>query len=211
MSIWGRIFAAIYDPAFAAAEAAGLRENRIALLSLARGDVLELGAGTGLNLPHYPDGVKSILCTEPEEPMARRLRARIARRGDAKATVVQAPAEALPVPDGSIDTVVATLVLCTVNDPAASLAEVRRVLAPDGRLLFLEHVRSDDPKLARWQDRLHPAWVRFGHGCHCNRDTLSSIKAAGFDVHDVREEIFPKFPAIVRPLIIGAATVAAPS
>jgi ubiquinone/menaquinone biosynthesis C-methylase UbiE len=207
VSLWGNIFAAIYDTAFVRAERGGLADGRARLLSLARGDVLELGAGTGLNLAHYPDSVKSILCTEPEEPMARRLKERIKRRGD-KVTVVMAPAEALPVPDGSIDTVVTTLVLCTVKDPARSLAEVRRVLAPDGRLLFLEHVRSTDPKLARWQDRWHPAWVRFGHGCHCNRDTLASIKAAGFEVLDCRDEVFPKFPAIVRPLIVGVATPA---
>jgi ubiquinone/menaquinone biosynthesis C-methylase UbiE len=110
--------------------------------------VLELGAGTGANLDHWPRGpIASLLLTEPDPAMARRLERRVARR-EAAAQVVRAPADALPVPDASVDTVVASLVLCTVPDVPAALAEVRRVLAPGGRLLFLEHVRHADPARA---------------------------------------------------------------
>ena len=95
---------------------------------------------------------------------------------------MQAPAEALPFDDASFDTAVATLVLCTVADQPQALRELRRVLRPGGRLLFIEHVRAESPKLAKWQDRLLPINVRLGHGCHCNRATLDGIRAAGFDV-----------------------------
>jgi ubiquinone/menaquinone biosynthesis C-methylase UbiE len=137
--------------------------------------------------------------------MARRLEARDAGRH----TVVRAPAESLPFPDASFDTVVATLVLCTVDDQARSLEEARRVLKPGGRLLFLEHVRSENPSLARWQDRLHGPWKAFGHGCHCNRDTLAGIKAAGFTVERSEAGTVPKLPPIVRPLIVGQAVAPA--
>jgi ubiquinone/menaquinone biosynthesis C-methylase UbiE len=101
--------------------------------------------------------------------------------------------------------VVSTLVRCTVRDPARALAEVRRVLKPDGRLLLIEHVRSDEPALARWQDLLERPWSWFGHGCHCNRPTMRTLSAAGFSVGELRQERLPKAPPIVRPLVIGAA------
>jgi ubiquinone/menaquinone biosynthesis C-methylase UbiE len=110
-----------------------------------------------------------------------------------------------PFEDSSFDSVVSTLVLCTVRDQAQALAEVRRVLAPVGALLFLEHVRSEDPRVARRRDRIHPFWLRIGHGCHCNRDTLAGLHAAGFRVEEVQHRRVPKAPAIVRPLIVGHA------
>jgi ubiquinone/menaquinone biosynthesis C-methylase UbiE len=172
ISLYGRIFAAGYDRAIRRSEQAGLAEMRAKLLLGARGRTLELGAGTGLNLRHYPrDRVAlTLTLTEPEAPMTERLERRVAASRP-NANVVQAPADRLPFEDSSFDTVISTLVLCTVRDQARALAEVRRVLAPDGALLFLEHVRSDDPRVARWQDRIHPFWLRIGHGCHCNRDT----------------------------------------
>jgi SAM-dependent methyltransferase len=96
-------------------------------------------------------------------------------------------------------------VLCTVDDPEAAVAEVARVLKPGGRLIFLEHVRAQDPGLAKWQDRLHPLWVRFGHGCHCNRPTLDTIEASPLRVESHRRGRIPKAPPIVRPLITGMA------
>lgn len=204
MSLYGRLFAAGYDRGLRAAERAGLTEMRATLLSAARGRTLELGAGTGLNLRHYPgDGVRVVL-SEPVEPMARRLERRV-REAHSSATIVRAAADRLPFPDGSFDSVVVTLVLCTVPDERAALAEIRRVLTAEGRLLLLEHVRSDDARLSRWQDRLQPLWGRVACGCHCNRDTLAELRAAGFAVDDVEHGELPSAPAFIRPLIIGCA------
>ena len=168
MSLYGRFFAAMYDRLMAGTEDAGLRERRHELLATASGRVVEIGAGTGANLDHYTDAVSEIVLTEPEEPMAKRLEEEAASPagGGRSVTVVRAPAESLPFPDDSFDTAVCTLVLCTVRDPERAIAEIERVLKPGGRLLFLEHVRSDDPSLAKWQDRLTPLWRRCGHGCH---------------------------------------------
>lgn len=204
MSLYGRLFARFYDRGLAQTEAAGLAARRAALLAHARGRVLELGAGTGLNLVHYPAGLQQLVLTEPEAPMLQRLRERAAAV-QPTATVVAATAERLPFPDASFDTVVTTLALCTVDDLAATLREVRRLLAPGGRLLFLEHVRSDDPRVARRQDLLHPLWRRLGHGCHCNRATLAAIEAAELDVQEVEHGEVPKAPRILRPLIAGVA------
>jgi len=137
--------------------------------------------------------------------MARRLEER-ASESPLATRVVRAPAEQLPLPDDSFDYAVCTLVLCTVDDQPRALAELRRVLKPGGQLLFLEHVRSEDPKIARRQDRIHPLWVRVGHGCHCNRQTLDALGAAGFEVGNVVHDRLPKAPKFVRPMIVGAAT-----
>lgn len=204
MSAYGRIFAALYDRSLAGTERAGLGRLRGDLLSNAQGDVLEIGAGTGHNLEHYPDSAERIVLTEPESPMADRLRRRAAAFGP-RAEVRVAPAENLPYPDNSFDTAVSTLTLCTVNDPDRALAELRRVLRPGGSLLFLEHVRANDPGLAGWQDRLEPLWRRVGHGCRCNRATGDRISAAGFEVAELRHEVMPKAPPIVRPVIVGRA------
>lgn len=201
---FGRFFAAIYDRLMAGTEDKGLRETRARLLADARGRTLELGAGTGLNLGHYPEAVTELVLTEPFEPMAKRARAKLESLGR-EPDVVAAPAESLPFDDASFDTVVSTLVLCTVRDPARSLAEIRRVLKPGGRLLFIEHVRSDDPKLAKWQDRLRRPWFVCGHGCNCNRETLASIGAAGLEVDSVEHGELPEAPPIVRPMVTGSA------
>jgi SAM-dependent methyltransferase len=136
--------------------------------------------------------------------MAAQLRKRAAHAGRA-AEVVEAPGERLPFDDSSFDFVALTLVLCTAPDPPAVLGEIQRVLKPGGRLLFLEHVRADDPKLARWQDRLHGPWYAFGYGCNCNRDTLATIEASPLEVERVERGELPKAPPIVRPLISGVA------
>jgi ubiquinone/menaquinone biosynthesis C-methylase UbiE len=188
----------------AAPERAGLAERRRALLADVHGRVLELGSGTGLNLAHYPPAVTELVLTEPEEPMARRLEARLAECAIA-ARVVRCPAEELPFEPDSFDFVVCTLVLCTVADQSRVLDEVRRVLRAEGELRFLEHVRSETEGLARWQDRFAPAWVRIGHGCHCNIDTLANIRSARFDVTGVEHGALAKAAPIVRPLITGTA------
>jgi ubiquinone/menaquinone biosynthesis C-methylase UbiE len=203
---WGRGFSALYDRCFKASEEAGLRDMRRDLLAEARGRVLELGAGTGLNLDLYPQSVQDLTLTEPDPHMVKQLRKRVEESPRA-AEVVEAPAERLPFEDGSFDTVVVTLVLCTVPDPAAGLAEVKRVLKPDGHFLFLEHVRSPDPKLAKWQDRLESPWRFVGDGCHCNRDTVAAISSAGFELGPVERPEFPKVPPIVKPMAKGSAVL----
>jgi ubiquinone/menaquinone biosynthesis C-methylase UbiE len=120
--------------------------------------------------------------------------------------VVEVPGERLPFADASFDTVAVTLVLCTVPDPAATLAEISRVLAPGGQLLFLEHVRSEQPGLARWQDRLERPWRFVGDGCHCNRDTVATIAASPLALGEVEHAKLPKAPPIVEPLVSGSAT-----
>lgn len=195
----------MYDRMLAGTEEAGLADRRHALLASAHGRVLEIGAGTGANLAHYPATVSELVLTEPEEPMARRLENKVADTGGRlAATVVRTPAESLPFPDDSFDTAVCTLVLCTVRDPEQVLSELDRVLKPGGRLLFLEHVRSDDPRIAKWQDRIAPLWRRLGHGCNLNRPTPEMIRSR-FEHVEIEEDELPKAPPVVRPLRVGNA------
>jgi SAM-dependent methyltransferase len=203
-AIWSRTVAAIYDPFLALGERRGMYERRRRLLRRARGRVLEIGAGTGLNLAHYPDGLDELLLSEPLEPMARRLESRL-RRSGVRGRVLRAGAEALPVATGSIDTVVSTMVLCTVTDPEGALDEIRRVLRPDGRLLFCEHVRSGSNRLSRWQERLAGPWEAFADGCRCNQDTLGMIERA-LHIEFLEREEWRGMPGLLRPLIVGAAT-----
>ena len=206
MSIWGRVFAAGYDKFMAKSERDCFVGHRRTLLQGASGDVLEIGGGTGANLAFYNGSVRTLTITEPEQPMAKRLERHIAeRRPDAR--LLRAPAEDLPFDDASFDVAVSTLVLCTVEDEARALDELRRVLRPGGKLLFMEHVRSDDAKVAKRQDRLHPFHVRFAHGCHCNRPTVDAIRRAGFEVTDLVTDSIPHAPEFVRPLVVGTARI----
>jgi len=200
----GRVMALFYDRMLAATEEAGLRDLRRELLAAARGEFLEIGAGTGVNLALYPDGVDRVVATEPDRHMAARLRRKL---DDARVPVevVEAGAQDLPFPDASFDTAVVTLVLCTVPDQRAALAEIGRVLRPGGRLLFIEHVRSPERRLARWQDRLLPLWKRVAGGCHPNRDTLGILRQSPLTVTEVREGTLPKAAPIVKPMISGIA------
>jgi ubiquinone/menaquinone biosynthesis C-methylase UbiE len=204
MSIAETLFASFYDRMTAGAEEAGLRANRQALLAKASGRVLEIGGGTGANLPFYGPGVESLTITEPSEPMARRLERRLEQR-DFQAEVVRAPAEELPFDDDSFDAAVSTLVLCTVGDQARALAELDRVLRPGGSLLFIEHVRSESPGLARWQERLNPVQRVIGCGCNCNRATIDNARTAGFKITELAQDELRKVPPWVRPLSVGVA------
>jgi ubiquinone/menaquinone biosynthesis C-methylase UbiE len=202
---WGRMFAALYDRGLSGTEEAGLREVRREMLAEAQGSTIDIGAGTGANLGLFPEAVTALVLSEPDEHMAKRLRRRLAESG-AEAKLVEAPAERLPFGNSSFDTAVFTLVLCTVPDPRAALLEAARILKPGGRLIFVEHVRSEEPGLARWQDRLERPWRFLGDGCHCNRDTVAAIEASPFELERVERGRLPKAPPIVRPLARGSAT-----
>jgi ubiquinone/menaquinone biosynthesis C-methylase UbiE len=202
--LWARVGARLYDRMAAAGERAGMRDRRARLLRDARGRVVEIGAGTGLNLAHYPDTIEELILTEPGQSMAGRLRARLREAGLGN-EVVRAEAESLPFADQSVDTVVSTIVLCTVRDPNQALREVARVLRPGGELLFIEHVRSDSERLARWQDRLMRPWRRVALGCHCNRRTVDLLRAHGFELVELRHESWRDAPILIRPLAVGRA------
>jgi len=202
--LYGRLYALLYDRLIRAAEAAGLRRMRAELLGEAAGRTVEIGAGTGLNLEHYPPAVTELVLVEPSRQMAAKLRRRVAA-GARRAEVVESGGEALPLADGAADTVVVTLVLCTTPDPGAVLREAGRVLRPGGRLLFLEHVRSRDPRVARWQDRLDRPWKALGNGCHCNRDTRATIEASPLALERIADTELPLAGPLARPAIVGIA------
>ena len=203
-TVWARTFAVVYDPFLWFGERAGVRALRKELLGKARGCTVDIGSGTGLNLPHYPDDLDELVLAEPDPAMRSRLEKRLHDSGR-QARLIDAPAERLPFPDGSVDTVVSTFVLCTVDAPELALQEIVRVLQPDGQLVFIEHVRSDSPTLASWQNRLAEPWRRFARGCRCNRATAQLIATSGLTLADIDERSWRAMPPIVRPLIAGRA------
>lgn len=202
MSLAARIFAAVYDPINRGAEHGWLGRRRDALLGDLAGEVLEIGAGTGSNLPHYRAASRVVAC-EPLAPMRARLAAKLPE-ATVPVEVCSAPAEELPFPDASFDAVVATLVLCTVRDVGRALAEVRRVLRPTGELRFLEHGGAQPGSRGAWQRRLDPIWSRVGQGCHLTRDARANVEAAGFTITRF-EEFEPRVPDILRPFCEGVA------
>jgi ubiquinone/menaquinone biosynthesis C-methylase UbiE len=202
--MWLRVFAVLYDPVLWLGEIAGMRRRRRALLAEAVGRVVEIGAGTGLNAAHYPDAVDELVLSEPEPGMRRKLEHRLHRSGRA-ASVVDATADRLPVADASVDTIVSTLVLCTVDDPERALLEIARVLRPGGGLLFIEHVRANSPLLAALQDTLMRPWRGFAGGCVCNRRTVELMRSCGFSV-EADDAVWRGMPAVVRPVVVGRAT-----
>ena len=203
VSLFGKLYARCYDQFMDQIDQAGAAEHRRRLVEDARGESLEIGAGTGKNLPLY-GAAERVVALEPD--FAMRARAHDAAQ-EARVTVevVEGDATALPFPDASFDTVVFSLVLCTVPDLELALTEARRVLRPGGTLRFYEHVRAADPHLARWQDSLERPWGWIERGCHPNRDTVAAVAAARFSVLSLEEFDFPAMPRIVRPHVIGIA------
>jgi ubiquinone/menaquinone biosynthesis C-methylase UbiE len=200
---------AIYDRAMQGMEDAGLGTWRRDLLAPLEGTVLEIGAGTGSNLPFFPPAVTSLVLAEPDRHMRARL---LAATGvsDRPVEVISAPAERLPFPDGSFDAVVSALVLCSVGDQALVLEEIRRVLRPDGRFVFIEHVAAKgSPRQLRQQRWIEPVWKRLAGNCHLTRSTEEAIERAGFAFETLERQGLPKAPPMVRPSIRGTAGVAA--
>ena len=200
---WAKCSALLYDRFLWLGEHAGMKHHRRALVGQACGRVLEIGAGTGLNMQHYPSGLSELILTEPDPSMGRRL----VRRANGRATLLAAPAEDLPMGDGSVDTVVSTFVLCTVESPERALREIRRVLRPDGQLLLIEHVRSDARWLASLQRLFRKPWSSFGRGCRCDQATPELLRAAGFRT-ELRPARWRAMPPIVGPVVVGRASVA---
>jgi SAM-dependent methyltransferase len=198
-----RLGAALYDPFLWAGERLGMAKLRRRLLAEARGEVLEIGAGTGLNLPHYPADLDRLVLAEPGPRIGSHIDLERGPEGVAK-RLTQAPAERLPFEDASFDTVVSTLVLCTVRDPDRAVAEVARVLRPGGRFLFLEHVGAEGGWRRGMQRRSARAWASFADGCRCDRPTLATIEA-GMRVEALERASWRGMPAIVKPLIWGRA------
>jgi ubiquinone/menaquinone biosynthesis C-methylase UbiE len=179
-----RVLASIYDLVMHPLEAWGVRDQRRRLGAAARGRVLEIGAGTGAMLPHYTGEVVEVVATEVDPHMLRRAE-RKAGRSAVAVRLRQVDAQRLPFEDATFDTVVVALSLCTIPDAEAALREARRVLHDDGQLLFVEHVRSLRPRIARLQDAVTPLWKRLAGGCHLNRDTVTTIEGAGFRIEGI--------------------------
>ena len=201
---WLRVMALVYDPFVWLGELVGMRRRRRALVADAYGRVVEIGAGTGLNVRHYPDSIDELVLTEPEPGMRRKLARRLERVGRT-ARIADASALHLPFADASVDTVVSTLVLCTVPDAQGALREIHRVLRPGGQLLFIEHIRASSRFLAAYQDAMLRPWRGFAGGCVCNRPTVELMRACGFTVR-ADGAVWHGMPAIVHPLAIGRAT-----
>jgi ubiquinone/menaquinone biosynthesis C-methylase UbiE len=158
---------------------AQLRPYRARVIGGAKGRVLEIGIGTGLNLPFYGDAAEEVIGVDPSPEMLA-LAERAVATSSRKVTLLERSAESLPFDNESIDTVVVTWSLCTISDPIAALAEARRVLKPGGELRFVEHGLSPDPGVRKWQDRLTPLWRYCSDGCHLNRKSDDLIRTAGF-------------------------------
>jgi ubiquinone/menaquinone biosynthesis C-methylase UbiE len=202
----GRAFTGWYGQMMSRIDARGLGEVRRQLLSQASGRVLDLGTGTDANLDFFPAELDELVLSEPSPNMARALRRKLDHRGRFDIEVVRAPAEALPFDASSFDYVTCTMVMCTMPDPEAGLQEVARVLKPGGSLLFLEHVRSEEPRIARVQDRLERPWRFLAAGCHCNRDSLAAVEASPLTLLSMRRDLMPLAPRFMKPLVIGSAT-----
>jgi ubiquinone/menaquinone biosynthesis C-methylase UbiE len=200
-------FAAVYDRLMSSAERSFMKGVREEIAGGAGGRVLELGAGTGANFAYYGLDADEVFAIEPDPYMLDRAR----RRADEASRPIdlrQAPAEEIPFEDASFDTVVSTLVMCSVDDPARALSEARRVLKPSGKLRLYDHVRYEHAFGAFWQDLAAPVWSYFGGGCHPNRDIAALVREAGFEFEQLElTKPVPPLPPMIftRPHIKGIA------
>lgn len=167
-----------------------LQPFRERVITQAAGDVLEIGIGSGLNLPLYGAGVRSVIGIEPSSELLTMAEQQL-ERALVPVELLQASAEALPLESNSVDTVVTTWTLCTIPDAIAALQEARRVLRPGGTLLFVEHGRAPEESVARWQDRIDPLWRRIAGGCHLNRQIDTLLTEAGFQIDTMRHDRMP--------------------
>lgn len=202
------VFARLYPRMARAMDEGGLVEHRQRLLAGLSGRVVEVGAGPGGNFPHYPAAVTEVVAVEPE-PRLREVARQAGARTPIPIEVVDGVAERLPVADASADAVLFCLVLCSVSDPAAALAEAHRVLRPGGELRVLEHVRADGhPRLIRvqrWMDA--SVWPRIAGGCHVGRDTAALIRQTGFDLDEIERFRFPETLTPFSSHILAVARV----
>jgi ubiquinone/menaquinone biosynthesis C-methylase UbiE len=208
---WGlneRLFALYFPPLMALAENAGQRETRRALVGQARGVTLELGAGAGVNLPHYTEAVTELVISDPSPYMREHLATELATHPPRAGSVslVDCAGESVPFPDQSFDTIVATYILCTTPDPARVLAEIHRLLRPGGRYLFLEHVHAGDGTLlGRIQDLVEIPHRYIAAGCYPNRRTEQLLAQSPLQILELEHGRQPRAPATVRPTILGVA------
>lgn len=183
------VFARLYERVSAAAEAKGAAEHRRELLDGIAGRVIEIGAGNGHNFKHYPATVTEVVAVEPE-PFLRARAEEAARGAGVPITVVEGVADRLPADTGSFDAAVFSLVLCSVSDQAAALAEARRVVKPGGEVRLFEHVVAEHPRMATFQRRIDLVWPHVGGGCHTSRDTARAVADAGFEIETLRRFSF---------------------
>ena len=178
------LLAAVYDAVLAPTEWMGVRDQRRRLMEGLTGRIVELAAGTGLNVPLYPETADEIHAVEPDGAMLHRLRSRAAR-SDTRLFLYRGNATQLPFVDGAFDGAIMTFALCTIPDPIAALDEVHRVVQSGGVLGFLEHVRSPNSRTARWQDRAAPIWGKVAGGCRLNQSTVEILESTRWDVDDL--------------------------
>jgi ubiquinone/menaquinone biosynthesis C-methylase UbiE len=200
------VFARVYERVAAAAEKAGASAHRDALLAGLSGRVVELGAGTGLNFGHYPNTVDEVVAVEPERYLHAKA-AQAAADATVRVTLVDGTANAIPLPDASVDAAVASLVLCSVPDQLSALAELRRVVRPGGDMFVEAQLAAENPRWSRLQQRLDPVWSWFAGGCHVTRHTEEAISAAGFDIESCERFLFQPGAAakLAAPHILGRA------
>ena len=201
--------AKFYDVSMRKVEERCLGAWRSELLGEVSGDVLEIGSGTGVNLPYYPNTVKRLVLSEPDSNMRKQLQQKVSKLNREHISITQFSAESIDFPDASFDCVVSTLVLCSVTDQPICLREFRRVLRPGGKLVFLEHVAAEqDLRLYHWQKFFEPLWTFMGCNCHLTRNTESEIRQAGFNPVLIDRVSMEGAPPVVRPVIKGVAQTA---